>query len=271
MNLHAVEPAELLFAVVHDANPHRQAGQCRFAPHPAAEFAPRLQQCDAAASMPRVLAASRPAGPAPTTSTDSGSLAGGAYSGCQPRRHSSPMVGFCVQRIGDIVRSPDTQMLHPMHSRISSTSPDWILAGRNGSAIEGRAAPMKSIMPERIWLTITSGLVNLPTPTTGLVVSCFRPFRCSVCDPSTAKRDGEESLAQSPTMKSHMSGSSPSSATTSSMSSRVNPCESDISSTQSRTATAARPSHSSVVSSISSRNNLMRLRSDPPYSSDRWL
>ena len=54
------------------------------------------------------------------------------------------MVGFCVQRIGDIVKSPETQMLHPMHSRMSSSRPSSILRGRNGSAIDGRAAPIRS-------------------------------------------------------------------------------------------------------------------------------
>ena len=57
------------------------------------------------------------------------------------------MLGFCVHRIGDIVKSPDTQMLQPMHSRIVSSLPSRILFGRNGSAIEGRAAPMRSRMP----------------------------------------------------------------------------------------------------------------------------
>ena len=44
----------------------------------------------------------------------------------------------------------ETQMLQPMHSRISSTRPSEILVGRNGSAIEGRAAPMMSSTPARI-------------------------------------------------------------------------------------------------------------------------
>src|SRR5262245_22960059 len=53
MNLYAVELAELLPAVVHDTNPCRQAGQCRFPPHPATEVSPRLEQCDAVVSMPQ--------------------------------------------------------------------------------------------------------------------------------------------------------------------------------------------------------------------------
>ena len=46
-----------------------------------------------------------------------------------------------------MVWSPDTQMLQPMHSRMSSLSPWSIFLGRKGSAIEGRAAPMKSSTP----------------------------------------------------------------------------------------------------------------------------
>ena len=41
----------------------------------------------------------------------------------QPRRHSSPIVGFCVQRIGMKRVSPVTQILQPMHSRMSSVRP----------------------------------------------------------------------------------------------------------------------------------------------------
>ena len=64
-------------------------------------------------------------------------------------------------------------MLQPMHSRMSSTRPSSIFLGRNGSAIDGRAAPMKSSTPRRIWLTIVSGEVKRPTPTTGLLVICL--------------------------------------------------------------------------------------------------
>ena len=56
-------------------------------------------------------------------------------------------VGFCVQRLIDIVMSPVMQMLQPMHSRMSSTRPSSIFLGRNGSAIDGRAQPMKSSTP----------------------------------------------------------------------------------------------------------------------------
>ncbi len=45
--------------------------------------------------------------------------------------------------------------------------PSAILFGRNGSAIEGRAQPMKSSTPWRTMRTIVSGEVKRPTPTTG--------------------------------------------------------------------------------------------------------
>lgn len=100
-----------------------------------------------------------PAGPAPTTSTRSRSRAGRMRSGCQPLRHSSPIAAFWVQRMGDMVKSPETQMLQPMHSRISSIRPSSIFLGRKGSAMEGRAAPMKSTMPSRTSRTMASGEV----------------------------------------------------------------------------------------------------------------
>ena len=54
----------------------------------------------------RARAASRPAGPEPTTRTVQSEPRGAIFSGCQPRRHSSLMVGFCVQRIGVPLLSP---------------------------------------------------------------------------------------------------------------------------------------------------------------------
>jgi hypothetical protein len=46
------------------------------------------------------------------------------------------MVGFWVQRIGAETSSPVTQMLQPMHSRMSSMRPSSIFFGRKGSAME---------------------------------------------------------------------------------------------------------------------------------------
>ena len=62
-------------------------------------------------------------------------------------------------------------MLQPMHSRISSSRPASIFAGRNGSAMEGRAPPIRSSTPRRTIETMVSGEVKRPTPTTGRSVS----------------------------------------------------------------------------------------------------
>ena len=115
----------------------------------------------------------------------------GCAPGCQPLRHSSPIVGFWVQRIGDMVKSPVTQMLHPMHSRMSSGRPSSIFLGRNGSAIDGRAQPMRSTRPFLITDTIRSGDVYLPTATTGFVVSFFTPSMKDSCVPSGPEARGD--------------------------------------------------------------------------------
>ena len=64
-------------------------------------------------------------------------------------------------------------MLQPMHSRMSSKRPSLIFTGRNGSEMEGRAAPTKSSHPFLTCLSMLSGDVNRPTPTTGLSVIFF--------------------------------------------------------------------------------------------------
>ena len=91
-----------------------------------------------------------------------------------------------------MVMSPVTQMLQPMHSRMSSMRPSSIFFGRKGSAIDGRAAPMKSRMPCFTWRTIMSGEVKRPTPTTGFGVSCLMPRIRSSCAPSGLKREVPE-------------------------------------------------------------------------------
>ena len=85
------------------------------------------------------------------------------------------MLGFWVQRIGVAVASPVTQMLQPMHSRMSSQRPSSIFLGRNGSAMDGRAEPIMSSTPSRTIRTIVSADVKRPTPTTGLLVSALSP------------------------------------------------------------------------------------------------
>ena len=84
-----------------------------------------------------------------------------------------------------------------------------------------------SSTPSRTIRTIVSGDVNRPTPTTGLVVNCFRPLTYCSWSASSANRDVFESKSQSPTMKSHRSGSSPTSARASEISSRWIPSLAD--------------------------------------------
>ncbi len=75
---------------------------------------------------------------------------GEAFSGCQPRRYSSPAVGFCVQIIGGPpISQREMHTLQPMHTRISSMRPSSTFFGKKGSAIEGRAAPMMSAIALR--------------------------------------------------------------------------------------------------------------------------
>ncbi len=88
------------------------------------------------------------------------------------------MVGFCVQRSGTPSLLAARQMLQPMHSRISSTRPSRIFCGRKGSAIEGRAAPMKSSTPRLICPAMVSGEVKRPTLTTGFVVTDLTNAMC---------------------------------------------------------------------------------------------
>ena len=134
--------------------------------------------------LPSTIAHSIPAGPAPTTSTSlSAFSASSNFSGCQPRRYSSPAVAFCVQiRGGPPISQREMQTLQPMHSRMSSSRPSSIFCGRNGSEIDGRQVAMMSSMPLLIASTIRSGLVNRPTPSTGfletfLTASCQGSIR----------------------------------------------------------------------------------------------
>ena len=125
--------------------------------------------------LPRTIAHSIPAGPAPTTSTSlSAFSAGSNFSGCQPRRYSSPAVAFCVQISGGPpISQREMQMLQPMHSRMSSSRPSSIFFGRNGSEIDGRQVAMMSSWPPLIASTIRSGFVKRPTPSTGFFETFF--------------------------------------------------------------------------------------------------
>ncbi len=197
---------------------------------------------------------------------------GGMNSGCQPRRHSSPIVGFWVQRRGTPALSDATQTLQPMHSRMSSCRPSSILRGRKGSAIEGRAAPMKSSVPLVIMVAMVSGEVKRPTPTTGLPVTFLTNRTYSCWYPSWLKRAVWPSRSNGERLTSHRSGSSASISTTSSASSREpGPPSPTKVPTPIRMATAQVSPTASLVSSTSSRRRRARFSRLPPYSSVRWL
>ena len=64
-----------------------------------------------------------------------------------------------------------TQKLQPMHSRMSSSRPSSILVGKNGSAIEPRAEPIKIEMAaDHCHPPWCRGSPKRPTPTTGFEV-----------------------------------------------------------------------------------------------------
>ena len=141
---------------------------------PPAELAPRFGQrhlhtpaAPASAPPPAPPARRRPPAPDPRHPAS-------RSSGCQPRRHSSPAVGFCVQRTQHPVmpaRNADVAAdafadVSPRALRRSSSA---------GTDRRSTAAPppMKSSTPRRIIATIVSGEVKRPTPTTGLSVTRF--------------------------------------------------------------------------------------------------
>jgi hypothetical protein len=61
--------------------------------------------------------------------------------------------------------------------------PSAILFGRKGSAIEGRAAPIRSTMPRFTWDSMVSGDVKRPTLTTGF---CTMPRTWAIIGSSDA-------------------------------------------------------------------------------------
>lgn len=67
------------------------------------------------------------------------------------------------------------QTFEPVHSRISSVRPSAIFCGKKGSAIDGRAAPMRSNLPDRMVDAIRSGSVIRATPTIGFAVASRIP------------------------------------------------------------------------------------------------
>ena len=161
-------------------------------------------------------------------------------------------------------------MLQPMHSRISSSRPSSIFLGKNGSAIDGRAAPIRSSMPRLIWLTISSGDVKRPTPTTGLEVNGLTKLTRGSCAPCSQNRADAVSTVQLADFTSHRSGRSDNMEMTSCASvSSVSPGTLSSSSVLNLTATAQVWPIASFTSSMISRMSRTRLRRLPPYSSVR--
>ena len=176
-----------------------------------------------------------------------------------------------MQRLNDMVMSPVIQMLQPMHSRISSTRPSSIFLGRNGSAIEGRAQPIKSSKPVLICLTITSGLVKRPTPTTGLSVSSRMPRTSSCCAASSLNLDGPEQSSHSPWARSQRSGRSLCISIKSRTSALEKPRSPMDSSRLTRIVNAIVSPTASRISATTSRAKRERFSRLPPYSSVLWL
>ena len=180
-------------------------------------------------------------------------------------------VGFWVQREIDMVMSPVMQMLQPMHSRMSSTLPSSTFFGRNGSAMEGRAQPMKSSTPCRTSRAIRSGEVKRPTPTTGFAVSSRMPVMRVSCAASSLKRLGPEQSSHVPCARSQRSGRSRFISMKSLTSALEKPRSPMVSSRLTRSVIAIVSPTASRMSATTSFTNRARFSSEPPYSSVRWL
>ena len=223
---------------------------------------------------PSTSAHSIPAGPAPTTSTSESALAARSKrSGCQPRRCSSPAVAFCVQPMWRRLSPFEMHMLQPMHSRMSPRRPSSIFLGIHGSAMLGRAAPIRSHTPDSMISAIRSGDVSRPTPTIGLVVASRTLPVHSSCQPSEKNRDGPESFDHSsiePMWTSHRSTRWSASRTNSSPSARSIPAPPTAEIATRQAIAQSEPTASRTAASVSIHMRA-RFSSEPPYSSSRWL
>ncbi len=215
-----------------------------------------------------------PAGPAPTTSTSESAFAAGSNrSGCQPRRCSSPAVAFWVQAMWRRLSPFEMHMLQPMHSRMSPTRPSSILRGIHGSAMFGRAAPIRSHTPDSTISAIRSGVVRRPTPTIGLAVACRTLPVHSSCQPSVKNRDAPESFDHSsiePMWTSHRSTRWSARRTNRSPSSSSMPAPPTAEIATRQAIAQSDPTASRTAASVSIHIRA-RFSSEPPYSSSRWL
>ncbi len=111
------------------------------------------------------IAACRPAGPAPTTSTRRPRVTGRAS---PTPSDSRPVRGFSMQpsqRFSPM--RPTHSWLQDRHRRVSSVKPPRALRTKSASAIWPRTTPTRSHCPSCSARSAWSGSLNRPTPTTG--------------------------------------------------------------------------------------------------------
>ncbi len=207
---------ELPAAPVEHPAPGGKSRQPGLESQPPADVVGRFGHAHLVAAPAEPSAHSRPAGPAPTTSTDAAVAAGAMRSGCQPRRHSSPMVGFCVQRTGTPSCQLEMQMLQPMHSRISLLAARVDLVRQEGVGDRGARGTdqIEHAAPDLADHGVGGG--EAADADHGLARSaCFTKSMTGSWLPSGAKRDGGQSVGEESIFTSHRSGRSASSPTTS--------------------------------------------------------
>ncbi len=165
------------------------------------------------------------------------------------------------------------QTLIPMHSRISSSCPSCTFCGKNGSAIDWRAAPTRSSAPERTTSAIPSGSVNRATPTMGFAVASRTRAIHWTLWPSATNRDGvmsESMFRYEPTFTSHRSTSPSARRTNSSVSSMSWPHGPLVSAAMRVAIAQSAPTAARTRVSVSTHIRA-RFSAEPPYSSVRLL
>jgi hypothetical protein len=167
----------------------------------------------------------------------------------------------------------EMHMLHPMQARMSANRPSRIFCGMNGSAMLGRAAPIRSQAPDSTISAIRSGVVRRPTPTIGFAVASRTCPVHSSCQPSAKKRDAPESFDHSrmePIWTSHRSTRWSAMRTNSSPSSSSTPGPPAAETAIRQAIAESDPTASRTAASVSIHIRA-RFSSEPPYSSVRWL
>jgi hypothetical protein len=156
---------------------------------------------------------------------------------------------------------------------MSPSLPSSILRGIHGSAMFGRAAPIRSQTPDSMISAIRSGVVSRPTPTIGFAVARRTLPVHSSCQPSAKKRDAPESFDHSsiePMWTSHRSTRWSARRTNSSPSSSSMPAPPTAEIATRHAIAQSEPTASRTAASVSIHIRA-RFSSGPPYSSSRWL